>query len=204
MATSNKKLFRNMQEHPEQYTDQQLENLMQQLDNVPDVDAAWQEFESKLSLDGSAGKSIPWYSSLRKIAAVFLGILLVSVTALAAVRIVQKHEAGTEQPVASAPVQKSSATVVPHVRFENATLDSILVRVAGHYGLSVNYSDEGLKTMKFFITWQPDKEISAFIQKMNMFDGLHLSFKHDTISRLSLYKPEPNLPFRDETQEGNR
>lgn len=93
MSTPNKKLFRDMQEHPEQYTESQLESVMTQLDKEPDVDAAWQEFEAKLSQRTDAGKPTRWYSSMRKIAAVFVGILLVSVTAFATVNIVQRRAA---------------------------------------------------------------------------------------------------------------
>ena len=183
MSTPNKKLFRNMQEHPEQYTESQLESVMTQLDKEPDVDAAWQEFEAKLSQHTHAGKPTRWYSSMRKIAAVFVGILLVSVTTFATVNIVQRRVAKKAEPVENTVVSepKSTTKVVPPVHFENTTLDSILAKVASHYHLSVSYNDKAAKSMKFYITWHPSKGISHFIQKMNMFDGLLLSVKQDTI-----------------------
>ena len=183
MSTPNKKLFRDMQEHPELYTEHQLESLMEQLDKEPDVDAAWQEFESNLSLNQDAGKPMRWYSSMRKIAAAVVGILLVSVATFATVSIVQKSLAKRVKKADTAVVAEQkqvSATIAP-VRFENIALDSILTKVASHYNLSVNYNDESVKSLKFYITWQPDKGVSHFIRKMNMFDGLHLSFKQDTI-----------------------
>ena len=183
MSTINKKLFRDMQEHPELYTESQLESLMEQLDKEPDVDAAWQEFESNLSLNQDAGKPMRWYSSMRKIAAAIVGILLVSVATFATVSIVQKHavkRAKKADTVVVAEQKQVSAAIAP-VRFENIALDSILTKVASHYNLSVNYNDESVKSLKFYITWQPDKGVSHFIRKMNMFDGLHLSFKQDTI-----------------------
>ena len=183
MSTINKKLFRDMQERPELYTESQLESLMEQLDKEPDVDAAWQEFESKLSLNTDAGKPMRWYSSMRKIAAAVVGILLVSVATFATVSIVQKHAVKRAKKADTAVVaeQKQVSAVIAPVRFENIALDSIRTKVASHYNLSVNYNDESVKSLKFYITWQPDKGVSHFIRKMNMFDGLHLSFKQDTI-----------------------
>ena len=183
MSTINKKLFRDMQEHPELYTEHQLESLMEQLDKEPDVDAAWQEFESNLSLNQDAGKPMRWYSSMRKIAAAVVGILLVSVATFATVSIVQKHAVKRAKKADTAVVaeQKQVSAAIAPVRFENIALDSILTKVASHYNLSVNYNDESVKSLKFYITWQPDKGVSHFIRKMNMFDGLHLSFKQDTI-----------------------
>ena len=183
MSTINKKLFRDMQEHPELYTEHQLESLMEQLDKEPDVDAAWQEFESNLSLNTDAGKPMRWYSSMRKIAAAVVGILLVSVATFATVSIVQKHAVKRAKKADTAVVaeQKQVSAAIAPVRFENIALDSILTKVASHYNLSVNYNDESVKSLKFYITWQPDKGVSHFIRKMNMFDGLHLSFKQDTI-----------------------
>ena len=183
MSTTNKKLFRDMQEHPELYTESQLESLMEQLDKEPDVDAAWQEFESNLSLNTDAGKPMRWYSSMRKIAAAVVGILLVSVATFATVSIVQKHAVKRAKKADTAVVaeQKQVSAAIAPVRFENIALDSILTKVASHYNLSVNYNDESVKSLKFYITWQPDKGVSHFIRKMNMFDGLHLSFKQDTI-----------------------
>ena len=183
MSTINKKLFRDMQEHPELYTEHQLESLMEQLDKEPDVDAAWQEFESNLSLNQDAGKPMRWYSSMRKIAAAIVGILLVSVATFATVSIVQKHAVKRAKKADTAVVaeQKQVSAAIAPVRFENIALDSILTKVASHYNLSVNYNDESVKSLKFYITWQPDKGVSHFIRKMNMFDGLHLSFKQDTI-----------------------
>ena len=43
----NKRLFLDMQEHPENYSDEQLEAMMDHIDRVPDVDGAWERFEKR-------------------------------------------------------------------------------------------------------------------------------------------------------------
>ena len=42
-----KKLFFDMQEHPENYSDEQLEAMMAELDKEPDTEAAWQKTLSR-------------------------------------------------------------------------------------------------------------------------------------------------------------
>ena len=44
-SDKSKQMFLDMQEHPENYSDDQLETMMDELDQVPDVDAAWQRLE---------------------------------------------------------------------------------------------------------------------------------------------------------------
>ena len=40
----NKQLYRDMQEAPDKYSDQEIEAMMDDLDQVADVDEAWQQF----------------------------------------------------------------------------------------------------------------------------------------------------------------
>lgn len=47
-----KTLFFDMQEHPENYSDEQLEAMMAELDKEPDIEAAWQKTLSNSPLKG--------------------------------------------------------------------------------------------------------------------------------------------------------
>lgn len=53
MKTSDDKnrIFQDMQQYPEKYTDEQIEALMDEIDQEPDVDAAWNEFSDKNNLE---------------------------------------------------------------------------------------------------------------------------------------------------------
>lgn len=52
-----KKLFFDMQEHPENYSDEQLEAMMAELDKEPDTEAAWQKTLSNSPLKGENQRS---------------------------------------------------------------------------------------------------------------------------------------------------
>ncbi len=53
MKTSDEKnrIFQDMQQYPEKYTDEQIEALMDEIDQEPDVNAAWNEFCDKNNLE---------------------------------------------------------------------------------------------------------------------------------------------------------
>ena len=192
-----KQLFLDMQEHPENYTDEQLETMMDDLDRVPDVQQAWKEFlgSEKLRVKSEEGlarrpegesqfaAALP---SFRKVAAVFIGILLVSGIAIAAIQLVDRlHQFKEENTPTSAAADSSLFTLhssLPSpVRFDDVRLDSILTVVSAHYGKAVSYRNDEARAMQFIMTWKPDAPLADFIEGLNMFDGLHLSLQGDTI-----------------------
>ena len=68
----NKQLYRDMQEAPDKYSDQEIETMMDDIDRVPDVDEAWQQF---------AQQHIPSLRPVhtwRKVAAILISILTLS------------------------------------------------------------------------------------------------------------------------------
>ena len=78
----NKQLYRDMQEEPDKYSDQEIEAMMDDLDQVPDVDEAWQQFAKQHI--ASERPIHTW----RQSAAILIGILTLSGIAIAAVQIV--------------------------------------------------------------------------------------------------------------------
>ena len=69
-----------MQEHPEKYSDEQIEAMMDKLDQMPDVETAWQKFTESSSMESGA-------SQLRKVAAAVIGIVMAGGIALAAIHL---------------------------------------------------------------------------------------------------------------------
>ena len=189
MQTPDKKKFLDMQEHPEQFSDEQLEAMMDELDRVPDVDDAWHRFEGLKSLrigelkrDNFHFSIFQFFNSSKKLAAIFIGVILLSGIAYAAIHLMTRSTADDQQ---SSMVngQRSMVNVQSPdpVRFEDVRLDSILSVVSAHYTKAVSFSDDEVKAIKFILTWQPDAPLDDFIDGMNMFDGLQLTLQRDTI-----------------------
>ena len=159
----NKQLYRDMQEEPDKYSDQEIEAMMEDLDQVPDVDEAWQQFAKQHI--ASERPIHTW----RQSAAILIGILTLSGIAIAAVQIVRQsqHE---ERPV-TAVEKPQSAVIVPQtlptdtivksgpVVFDNVTLDSIAKDIA----------------LRFYFVWNQEESLQEVIEKLNMFEQVNLA-----------------------------
>lgn len=118
-----------------------------------------------------------------KIAAMFIGILLISGIAIAAIHIIHRR---SEQPAETTVATISEASnpnlqIKEPVRFSNTPLDSLLSVVASHYGRTVCFNDETLRQLRFTIAWDSVQPLSTFLDNVNEFEGLQVVDKRDTI-----------------------
>ena len=188
----NKQLYRDMQEEPDKYSDMEIEAMMDYLDQVPDVDEAWQQF---------AQRHIPSTHPIHtwhKIAAMFIGILTLSGIAFAAVHIARQaqHE---QRPVTAAEKPRSAITVsrthtadtiarAEPVVFDNVPLDSIIKDIASYHHLDMDSQNESLRAgapagmqaseLRFYFVWNQDDSLKEVIEKLNMFEQVNLSVEN--------------------------
>jgi hypothetical protein len=173
-----KRLFLDMQEHPENYSDEQLEAMMDDLDSELDAQAAWERFEQTM---GPAVK--PTHRWLR-VAAIFVGFLFLAGIAVAAWMSLTPNtppSGETSRDAQSVEVATPTQHDEMPVAFDNVPLDSILAVVSAHYGKAVSFRNADLRGMKLIMTWQPDASLADFLDRLNAFDGLSLSLQSDTI-----------------------
>ena len=184
----NKQLYRDMQEEPDKYSDQEIEAMMEDLDQEPDVDEAWQQFAQRHI--PPAGPTHTWRKILgqskwlSQAAAILIGILTLSGITFAAVNIVRQsqHE---EQPVAAtgkpqpAKIESQALpadTIVKTgpVVFDNVTLDSIAKSIATYHHLDMDLQNEQASQLRFYFVWDQDESPQEVIEKLNMFEQVHL------------------------------
>ncbi len=173
-----RRLFLDMQEHPENYSDEQLEAMMDDLDSELDAQAAWKRFEQTQGL--AVKPSHRWL----RVAAIFVGALFLAGIAVAAWMSLSPHSTlkgerseCTQSVEMATPIQNEEIPVA----FDNVPLDSILAVVSAHYGKAVSFRNADLRGMKLIMTWQPDASLADFLDRLNAFDGLSLSLQSDTI-----------------------
>ena len=209
----NKQLYRDMQEAPDKYSDQEIEAMMDDLDQVPDVDKAWQQFESEEFFAEQSGKAerrvkseefatalptMRFHSLLRKMAASFVGLLLVSGVAFAAIHIVRQYQK-PEAPLAADTMAEANSslftlnsslpadTIVKpgSVVFDNVTLDSIVKVIAAFHHLDMDLQNErqrvgasaGMQAsqLRFYFVWNQEESLQEVIEKLNMFEQVNLA-----------------------------
>ncbi len=198
-----------MQEHPDKYTDEQIEHLLADEEVMEflrdlamarmagkkatpkkvDVDKAWKEFSN-----GS-------YRNRMKIAASIVGIIFLSGVALAAVQNgwlnfstsdkVVDNKVMTEQIVPSNTLANDSIkamTVEPTdsldmkpVVFDNAELGTILMQMADFYHVKVEYMNANTQHVRLFFNWNKTKTLEQNMELLNAFDRIQIEYADGTL-----------------------
>lgn len=193
-----------MQEHPDKYTDEQIEHLLADEEvkeflrdlamarmagkkatpKKVDVDKAWKEFSN-----GS-------YRNRMKIAASIVGIIFLSGVALAAVQNgwlnfstsdkVVDNKVMTEQIVPTNTLANDSLkamTVEPTdsldmkpVVFDNAELGTILMQMADFYQVKVEYMNANTQHVRLFFNWNKTKTLEQNMELLNAFDRIQIEY----------------------------
>ena len=202
-------LLLDMQEHPEQFSEQALKTMlddpevrelmeataqlkqamMSDENNVNDVDAEWQRFAQTHLTEQKPDRS--WL----KIAATFIGILMISGIAFAAIHIIRNVSNAGIDP--QEPIQKTTIanpnklpadtlktdSIPPKVvRYDEATLEQILTDMANYYGLTLNWKSEEAKTLRLFYIWNKQQSAVEAIRSMNSFERIRLELSDSILT----------------------
>lgn len=198
-----------MQEHPDKYTDEQIEHLL--------ADEEVKEFLRDLAMARMAGKKATpkkvdvdkaWkqfangsYRNRMKIAASIVGIIFLSGVALAAVQNgwlnfstsdkVVDNKAMAEQIVPSNTLANDSLkamTVEPTdsldmkpVVFDNAELGTILMQMADFYHVKVEYMNANTQHVRLFFNWNKTKTLEQNMELLNAFDRIQIEYIDGTL-----------------------
>ena len=210
-------LLLDMQEHPEQFSEQALQTMLDDPEvrklmeattqlkqamlsdenDVNNVDAEWQRFAQTHLTEQKPERS--WL----KIAATFIGILMMSGIAFAAIHIIRNFSnAGIEpqktiqETTIANPHQLPADTIktdtIPSkvVRYDEATLEQILTDMADYYGLSLIWKSEDAKTLRLFYIWNKQQSAVEAIRSMNSFERIRLELS-DSILTADLQTSSP-------------
>lgn len=116
-----------------------------------------------------------------RMAAAFIGFIVISGLAFAAAYFLQDHSGQIQQNTTETNHSTPHAPIPSPVHFSNARLDSILTVVARHEHRAVSYHSEAPRSLRFTITWDPDQPLADFLATVNEFEGLRLTDARDTI-----------------------
>ena len=221
METTNENIRQllEMLDHPEAYTEQEIHDIINRdedtretyrlmveakrssrnrQDETPvDVDDAWQRFAEQNKIQTSILNS-----QIKKVAASFIGVLLVSGIAFAAIHIV-RHYVGGDMPtppqetqiveanqqvalddtvkVATTDTIAPKATMEPVV-FDNVPLEEMLPKIAAHYEATVTFANDKARQLRFRFVWNPQQDIDQVVSDLNQFESLTVTLKDNQIT----------------------
>ena len=213
-----------LQEHPEQVTDEQLQQalgdpqmreLVEQMAFAkrtfkdeelktaePDVEGEWERFATKRSAlplcsakNFDEGNETQHGYPFKKIAASFIGVLLVSGMAFAAihiVRMVNNKKAETvkvEQPASYKPstalptdtVKTDTTATMQPVVFDNVPLEKMLPEIAAYYHVEVSFLNDDARQLRFHFVWKREDGLRHAIEKLNRFESLTVRLDENKI-----------------------
>ena len=204
--------------------DDEMRQLVQQLgfakrafkydalkNDTPDVESEWEKFAASHSEeleildegerlrvgDGTSGIYKPRlraYLAPRKIAASFIGVLLASGIAFAAIQVVRNISTpkpqlpSTEQvidtkPVTSLPadtVKADTIPIEPYV-FNNVPLDSMLTAIATAHGVGVEFENEAARELRFHFVWKREDSLDRVVEKLNTFEAVNIGMEDNKL-----------------------
>ena len=198
-----------MLDNPEAYTEQEIQDIInrdedtretyrmmveakrssrqRQADKPVGVDAAWQKFNQNKQ---PKQHSYNWM----KIAASFIGILLVSGIAFAAIQIVRYAQQNTPKtegvintpkPANVTPTDTLTtdtiATPQPII-YDNIPLEKMLPEIAAYYNVKVTFVNDEARQLRFYFMWHPQKGIEKVVSDLNQFERLNITLNDNQIT----------------------
>ena len=179
-----------------------------------DVDAAWQRFISNEELKVKSEKLatlhptaqphssfFTLHSLFQKIAASFIGVLLVSGIAFAAIHFVRQYQKqeipnakvteSVTNPIATVPTDTltSDTVTMQPVIYDNIPLEKMLPEIAAHYDAKVTFANDEVRGLRFRFVWNPQQGIDQVISDLNQFERLTVTLKDNQITVNGMLSP---------------
>lgn len=190
-----------MIEHPEQYSEKEMEELLsdkecrEYYELMVKTDSAYSN-KSEIDVDGALRKFERKHTNAfvwRKIAAIFIGILIISGLAYAAIKL-QKHISQssskalprTENVVVKknsikSEVQQADTIAMNNKVFDNVELVAILHEISAYYHLKVEYKSDKSKHLRLHLSWDKTQDIEEVVAMLNNFEKVNLTLADDKI-----------------------
>ena len=198
-----------MLDNPEAYTEQEIQDIINRdedtretyrmmvegkrssrkrlADQPIDVDAAWQRFNE---IHQSKRHGFSWM----KIAASFIGVLLVSGIAFATIQIVRYAQQNTPKPeevintpkpaiITPTDTLTTDTIAIPQpIIYDNIPLEKMLPEIAAHYDTKVTFVNEEARQLRFRFVWNPQNGINQVVSDLNQFECLTVTLNDNQIT----------------------
>ena len=167
--------------HPENYTDEQLDQMLEEAHiNVPDANEAWERFKNERQ--ETRHVKLP----LMKIAAIFVGVLMLSGITYAAIHFIggssQKAQEpqtvitdNAQRPATEAQPTDNNSTELKTVVYEDTELATILNDIAKFYQVETVYKKEDTKHIRLYFTWDKQLKLDDIIDLFNKFERFQIT-----------------------------
>ena len=164
------------------------------IDTSDIIDEEWTKFEAEhFGNDQRSNSSLfTLHSSLTKIAASFIGLLMLSGFAYATLHLINnsKQKPQEEQTVTvsnsqsstlNAQLAESDSTDMKPIVYEDTELATILSDIATFYQVEPVYKKADRKHIRLYFTWDKKQTIDDLIDTFNKFERIHITREHQKL-----------------------
>ena len=127
-----------------------------------------------------------------KFAVMFVGVLMLSGIAFAAIHIASHYNAPeeqdtevvkTSQPSSSSPQLAEPDTIAaPQPKlYDNVPLGEIFEELSGYYNVKVVYQNEDAPRLRLFYQWKPEYTLEKVVEMLNNFEWIQIQTENDTL-----------------------
>lgn len=182
-----------MTDHPERYSEDELLQFLVYDEDGRNIYRTICELNA--ALDGNATVATRRSTLIRKIAAIFVGVCLLSGLAYAAVTtgmFSQTEGKPAEEAKPAAVIREEKAVVKEQVAepeatdiiktYEDVTLREILGDLASLYRLNVSYKSGKAASLRLYFRLDTRRGLEQVISDLNSFDNINISINGDTIT----------------------
>jgi ferric-dicitrate binding protein FerR (iron transport regulator) len=155
------------------------------------IDAEWQRLANAevKNEDYESGDR----RSFLKIAASFVGLLIVSGIAFAAIRMLNrmpdnapKVEQSVNTPAKDTIIKTTEdfpadSVAEASVEFDNLPLEQMLAEIASYYKAEVTFRNESARMLRFYFVWRRSEGLEQVVEDLNHFESLHVTLKDNLI-----------------------
>ena len=197
-------LLLQMMEQPHQYTAEEwqdilandecreLYTLMSMTQSAVDAARADKEVtDEMIDEEWQRLSSVQSSFQLRKFAAMFVGILMLSGIAFAAIHIISHSNSHKEKDTVvvsnasslthQSPLPQDTIAAPQPKLYENVPLGDIFEELSGYYNVKVVYQNEDAPRLRLFYQWRPEYTLEKVVEMLNNFEWIQIQTENDTL-----------------------
>ena len=128
---------------------------------------------------------------LRKFAAMFVGILMLSGIAFAAIHIISHSDSHKEKDTVAvsdaslltrqSPLLQDTIAAPQPKLYENVPLGEIFEELSAYYNVKVVYQNEDAPRLRLFYQWKPEYKLEKVVEMLNNFEWIQIQTGNDTL-----------------------
>lgn len=177
-------------EHPEEFTDEELETLFQDQEVRDCYEAALkaeQAFAARRQQPEQQTKVVAMSPRLWfRVAAAFIGLVMLS-SIVYAIIIGTSAKTSPKEQVMNQPTKPLTEQVVSlpadtTLTFENTELDSIVNRIASHYHVDVDFRNVTASHLRLYTKWSPSEPLEQVVERLNAFEKVDIKIENHTLT----------------------